>query len=79
MSRTLTLLVIAYWLLIALPWWWFSVAFGAPLVPQPTSTFDGLEAFFLASLYLPIIVLMYLVIRSRRLRRKRPLSTHCGR
>lgn len=65
MRRTLTFIVIGYWLVIALPWWWYSVAFGAPWVPQPASSFDALDGFFLASFYLPIIALMYLLISAR--------------
>ena len=48
----------AYWLFIAVPFWWLSVAFGAPLPPRPSPDADDLEVFFLASFYVPLLVLM---------------------
>jgi hypothetical protein len=60
MRSTITLIAGGYWLLIAVPMWWFSVAFGAPVIPRPVGTFDPVEAFFLASFYLPPALLVTL-------------------
>jgi hypothetical protein len=70
MKRTLAFAAALYWLLIAVPMWWFFVAFGAPLVPRTVGELDLVQAFFLASFYVPLAVLMTLALLALRTRKR---------
>jgi hypothetical protein len=67
---TVALFAAGYWLLFALPLWWFFVAFGAPLPPQPTNDVDALQVFFLASFYVPLVVLVVSIFGALRGRKR---------
>lgn len=58
MKWTVAFVAGGFWLLVAVPMWWFFAAFGAPLPPRPTDELDGWEVFFMASFYLPLLALL---------------------
>jgi hypothetical protein len=57
LAKTVLMVSLVYWITIALPMWWFFVAFGAPVVPSPP-VIGPIDLFYLSSFYIPLAAIL---------------------
>ena len=64
---TMLFVALGVWVLVGLPLWWMSVAFGAPTFPLPAPT-DVISIVFLIAFYLPPLIMVSIAFASARAR-----------